>query len=164
MEGIAAGARVSKRTLYKRFPDKPAVLRATIAGLIERWLPGFTDSLEGDELEPALLKTAQYMLAVALAPEALALRRLVVSEAERFPEIARVAREAGTSVGVQKVAELLRRHTRLADPLWAAEQFQTLVLTGPINRALVWREPLDAAQTAKWASDCVALFVHGVSE
>src|SRR5579871_4959390 len=46
MESIAAAAGVSKRTLYKRFPEKPALLRAAIAALIEKWLPGLDGSLE----------------------------------------------------------------------------------------------------------------------
>ena len=161
MEAIAAAAAVSKRTLYKRFPDKPAVLRAAIAGLLARWLPGFDASLEDASLEAALLAAARYMLSVALAPEALALRRLLISEAERFPEVARAAREAGTAAGVARLAELLRSRAEIADPLWAAEQFQTLVITGPLNRALGFGEPLDSAAQAKWAADCVTLFLHG---
>lgn len=162
MESIAAAARVSKRTLYKRFPDKAAVLRASIAVLIERWLPGLDESLEGTSLETALLKAARYMLSIALAPEALALRRLLVSEAERFPEIAVAARDAGSASGVTRVAALLRARGTSVDPVWAAEQFQTLVLDGAINRAMGFGAPLDAAAQAAWAESCVALFLHGV--
>ncbi|MBV9813736.1 MAG: TetR/AcrR family transcriptional regulator [Acetobacteraceae bacterium] len=162
MEGIAAAARVSKRTLYKRFPDKAAVLRASLAALIERWLPGLDESLEDASLESALLRAARYMLSVALRPEALALRRLLIAEVARFPEIAVAAREAGSASGITRVAAMLRARGSSADAIWAAEQFQTMVLNGPIDRALGFGEPLDAAAQAAWAQNCVRLFLHGV--
>jgi AcrR family transcriptional regulator len=163
MEAVASAAGVSKRTLYKRYADKPALLHAAIAGLIERWLPGFDAALDGVTLEVALVNAARRMLTIALAPEALALNRLMISEAARFPEIVRIARGAGTASGIAKISALLRDRIGVADPVWAAEQFQHLVLTGPIHRALGLGEPLSVEAQERWARESVALFLRGIA-
>lgn len=163
MEAVASASGVSKRTLYKRYADKSALLHASIAGLIERWLPGFDAALDGVTVEAALLNAARWMVTIALAPEALALNRLMISEAARFPEIVRIARGAGTSSGIARISALLRDRIGVTDPVWAAEQFQHLILTGPMHRALGLGEPLSAEAQERWARDSVTLFLHGVS-
>lgn len=162
MEAVAASAGVSKRTLYKRFPDKAALLREAVASLITRWLPGFEAVLDEQPLQPALLHAARRMLAVALAPEALALHRLLVAEVARFPEIVHAVHDAGAAVGIMRIAALLRRCTSVPDPVWAAEQFQRLVLTGPQSRALGFGAPLSERELEDWARRSVALFLRGI--
>lgn len=109
------------------------------------------------------MNVARRMLTVALAPEALALHRLMIAEAGRFPEIVRAANEAGTAVGISRVSALLRARSAAADPVWAAEQFQHLVLTGPMRRALGFGEPLDETALDAWASASVDLFLRGLA-
>jgi TetR/AcrR family transcriptional repressor of mexJK operon len=161
MEAVAAAASVSKRTLYKRHPDKTHPLSAVIAALVTDWLPNFTESLERPILKVALYEAACHMLAVALEPEALALHRLLVAETGHFPELGRAAQEAGTGLGMTCIAALLRRHLSIENPVWAAEQFQALVITGPQQRALGFGVPLDRAEQVIWARRCVALFLSG---
>lgn len=167
MEQVAAAARISKRTLYMRFRDKAALFRGVVDRQVSGWRGSFAVAATAPVALPdALLEAARGILQVALDPAALALNRMVVAEAERFPELA--ATLAGTSAaGVAWVAALLARFpegARLSpeDRLFAAEQFLLMVVSGPRRRALGLGQPLDQAGLALWAERSVALFLNGL--
>ncbi len=162
LEAVAAAAGVSKRTLYARFNGKAALLREVVARLVALWRPPFDAGFEqGDALEPILLAAARAMLATALAPEALALHRLVVAEIGRFPELGRIMQDAGTGLGVERLAAALAQ-AGVADPAWAAGQFMALVLFAPQRQALGDGPALDAGQQAEWAARATSLFLRGI--
>lgn len=161
MEAVAAAAGVSKRTLYARFADKSVLLRDCVARLVDGWLPAFdAASAPAATLEETLRSAGRQMLETALAPEALALYRLLVAQAGRLPDLPRLLREAGTQAGVARVAERLAGFG-VADPGWAAAQFQTLILTGPQHRALGFGPPLDDSEREDWVRRSVGLFLGG---
>ena len=166
IEAVAKQARVGKRTLYARFTDKEALFGAVLERLMARWLGSADAAPMPEGFEPGLIALAERMLAVALQPEALALHRLMVSEAVRFPQIPQMLRTAGTAQGTARVAALLAAEIAAGrlppqDLAFAAEQFMDLVLSGPRRRALGLGTPLDAAQVADWARRSVALFLNG---
>ena len=164
MEAVAAASGVSKRTLYRQHPDKPTLLRAVVAALVDTWRPPFdAEPADAADLASSLLRLARRMLAVALTPDALALHRLAVAEAARFPEIGRALHDAGAGIGVTRIARLLAPLPGTGDADWAAEQFQRLVLSGPQHRALGFAAPLTPAEQEAWARQSVALFLDGVS-
>ena len=163
MEAVAVASGVSKRTLYSRFADKPALFEAAVGRLIDAWLPGFDAAIEqAGTLDEALLLAARQMLKTALAPEALALYRLLIAESERIPNLQALLQQAGAGAGIARIAARLRQEG-IADPWWAAAQFQRLVLTGPQHQAMGLGPPLDADALAAWPSRCVALFLRGVA-
>src|SRR5204862_102950 len=105
IEGIAKRAGISKRTFYHRFTGKEMLFEAVVRRLIERWTPSFdTALLEGADLADGLRQAAEHMLKVALTPEALALHRMVITEARRFPKLAHVLYELGAAAGVERIA------------------------------------------------------------
>jgi AcrR family transcriptional regulator len=165
MESVAAAAGVSKRTLYKRFPDKPALLLAAIDDLIQSWLHPFQQSQPvAESTEDALLHAARGILDVALTPEALALHRIMVAESARFPELSRILQQAGAHLGIAHVASIVSHLQPTMSPVWAAEQFQRLVVTGPQQRALGLGEPLSEKELDDWARQSVKLFLSGIKE
>ena len=159
---------MSKRTLYARFPGKDAVFLAVVQRLIGTWLTGFDAAMDGaPSLEAALLTAGRHMLAVALTPTALALHRLVVAEAGRFPELATALRDGGARAGIERLHHLLGRHYPEASPrrlAFLAEQFQHMVLAGPQARALGLGDRLDADALAAWCRDSAALFLRAVPD
>jgi TetR/AcrR family transcriptional repressor of mexJK operon len=168
VEGVAARAGVAKRTLYARWHGKPALFRAVLERLMQRWL----DSAEPQPdtttsgLDSILLWIARRALAVALEADALALHRLVIAESGRFPELAEMVQQSAASTGTGRVAGLLAGEMEAGrlitmDPQVAAEQFLYLVLTGPQRRALGLGPMLDAAGLEAWARQAVALFLNG---
>ena len=163
MEAIASAAGVSKRTLYARFTDKEAVMQAAVERLVAGFLPAFDADMERiDGLEEMLLATAARILEAALTPDSLALHRLFVAEAGRFPELGALLAQSPARIGMQRLARRLASHG-IADPGWAAEQFLYLVLTGPQRRALGLGPAISAREAADWGSRAVAMFLGGVA-
>ena len=106
------------------------------------------------------------MLEVALTPEALALHRMVIPEAQRFPGLARILHELGAASGIERIARHLerahrQRRTAADRPRFAAEQFILMVVTGPQRRALGLGIPLTATEVTSWARNAVELFLDG---
>lgn len=167
IEAVAGRARISKRTFYHRFRDKPELYRAVVQRLLQHWLPQFEAAFDAPApLDTVLARSARRMLHVALSPEALALRRLLLAEAERFPELVDIAIEQGATRAIERIAALLEEERRagriaLEDCRFAAMQFQEMVLSIPLRRAMGFGTPLGEAERDDWATKCVALFIAG---
>ena len=163
MEGVAAASAVSKRTLYRYHADKPGLLKAVVAAMIATWRSPFdTNPEDPTDLSNALLHLARGMLDIVLTREALALHRLAVSEAGRFPEMVQALHAAGLATGIERIAALISPVVPVGTELWAAEQFQHLVVAGPQHRALGFGSTLDATAREAWARRAVVLFLHGL--
>src|SRR5215471_6614991 len=88
IEAVAQRARISKRTFYHRFSDKAALFGAVVRRIIEELRPPSDWPLyQGGSLDQVLGRLARLMLGAVLMPKALALNRLMVAEAERFPSL-----------------------------------------------------------------------------
>lgn len=168
IEAVARGAGVSKRTFYSRFPDKAALFGAVVHRVVERLRPpGDAGLFEGGTLEEILIRLAQVILRAALTPQALALHRMILAEATRFPELAAVVSEQGGSrEAVTRIAALLERdaragHLKLENASFAAAQFLHMVVALPQRRALGLGTPMTPAELDFWARDTVALFLNG---
>jgi TetR/AcrR family transcriptional repressor of mexJK operon len=168
IEAVAQQARISKRTFYHRFPDKAALFGAVVRRIIAELRPPSDPPLyEGGSLEQVLGRLARLMLGTVLMPKALALNRLMVAEAQRFPELAAiVAREGGRAELVGQIAAKLEREARagalaIDRPEFAAEQFIQLIVSLPLRRALGLGTPMTEAELDGWADDCVNLFLNG---
>jgi TetR/AcrR family transcriptional regulator, mexJK operon transcriptional repressor len=164
IEAVAQRARISKRTFYHRFPDKAALFDAVVRRIVQRIRPPPSTPLyEGGSLEVILRRLARLLLRAALAPTALALNRLIVAEAQRFPELAAIAAREGTRAdAVNHIAALLEREAGAGPRArFAAEQFLQMVITLPQRRALGLGQPMTEAELDAWADDCVDLLLDG---
>jgi len=167
IEAIAKRAGISKRTFYHRFRGKEELFGAVVRRLIERWMPPFDAALlDAPSLAEALRRAAEHMLDVALTREGLALHRVVIAEAERFPGLARVLYDLGAVPGIERIARHLderiaRGELRPIDSRFAAEQFILMTVTGPRRRALGLGKRFDEAELRAWIDNTVALFLDG---
>lgn len=168
IEAVAQRARISKRTFYHRFPDKAALFDAVLRRIIQGIRPPPDVPLYvGSDLSEVLRRLARLAVHASVAPMALALRRLMLTEAHRFPELAAiVAREGSRGEAVEQITAMLKREAsagRLAidRPEFAAEQFLSLLMTVPQRRALGLGTPMTGAELDRWADDCVNLFLNG---
>lgn len=146
MDEIAALAAVSKQTVYKHFVDKEslfaAIIRATAAGADE------LDQVAGDlarrgsgDLAKDLQELARWLLTFLMRPQVRQLRRLVIGEAGRFPELGRAWYAQAFNRGVTTLASYFaalaeRGELRLDDPARAAEHFAGMILWVPMNRLM----------------------------
>jgi TetR/AcrR family transcriptional repressor of mexJK operon len=168
IEAVAQRVRISKRTFYHRFDDKPALFAAIVHRIIEglRSRAG-VPQIEGADLQTMLEQLAVLILRAALSPQAIALHRLIVGESARFPKLAAVvAREGATEAAIKLIADLLKReaeagHLKLDDPVFAAQQFLQMVIGLPQRRAIGLGAPMSKRELAAWPRDVVLLFLNG---
>lgn len=168
MAMVARAARVSRTTLYARFPNKAELFRAIVEAQIATIENPFNQSVGGDlTLEAQLFTYADRMLGVSLHGDARQLNRLIYSEYDRFPELGRTAR-ARSAIGVQQVAACLReaeaRHGRkLRDPEGAAEVF-IMMLKGWYLEAMLTKRTVKDADRKAWAKKVATMFVASRSD
>jgi AcrR family transcriptional regulator len=170
IEEVAKRARMSKRTVYSRFRDKAELFGAVVHRLVERMRPPSATTeqfFEGGSLEAILRRLAQLILRAALSPAALALHRVIVAEATRFPELAEAVNQEGTRrEAIRRIAALLEGEAlssglSLTNAEFAAEQFLHMLVAGPQRRALGLGAPMTDAELDAWARDAVDLFLKG---
>jgi TetR/AcrR family transcriptional repressor of mexJK operon len=167
IEEIARRAQISKRTFYARYEGKAAIFKAVVHRVIQHIRPNnaATDQLfHGKSIEEALRQIARIMLHASMSPESLALYRVMLAEATRFPELALIMNEQGArKEAITRIAELLHREAKMDQPAasFAAEQFIVMVVAAPQRRALGLGKELNKAELDKWANDTVDLFLHG---
>lgn len=147
MDDVAALARVSKQTVYAHFTDKEALFTTVIVERIEASAAETHDLLarldDTDDLATALRRFAAAHAAGILDPSVIALRRIVIGEASRFPDLARTWWEHGPQAGHETLAAVFRRAADrgrlrpLPDPSLAAQHFNWLVLSIPMNATLL---------------------------
>lgn len=142
---LAAAASVSKQTLYKEFGDKEGVFTALIQFACDRVDDPFAPMVESMRTVSTAEKGVEMMAAQftgsIMAPAVQQLRRLVIAEAARFPDLGLLYWEGGflrllNSVG-QCLAVLHQRGMlAVPDPTLAAHHFAGLLLWIPSNQAM----------------------------
>jgi hypothetical protein len=101
--------------------------------------PELTD---GAEIAEYLQLYAFRQLSVVLTPQLMQLRRLVIGEVIRFPEMARILYEGGPQRAIASFARVLEHLAALGlltmdDSMSAASHFNWLVMSEPLNRAML---------------------------
>jgi TetR/AcrR family transcriptional regulator, mexJK operon transcriptional repressor len=146
MDEIAALSSVSKQTVYKHFASKEALFVEIVSSMTT----GAGDAVHNDvaklgrdeDLADYLVEYALRQLTVVLTPRIMQLRRLVIGEVTRFPELARVLYERGPARAIAMLAtvfqELAERGLLQLDaPQVAADQFNWLIMSSPLNQAML---------------------------
>jgi TetR/AcrR family transcriptional repressor of mexJK operon len=170
MDQIAALAAVSKQTVYKHFSDKESLFAAIIGGTAEP-----VDELDQamaqplqtpDDLEKSLGELARWFITFITSPRVRQLRRLVIGEAGRFPELGRSWYQQGFEHGMTMLASCLgalaeRGHLRMDDPQLAANHFAGLVLWVPVNQAMFYgdHDEVSEADVNRYADEGVRVFI-----
>jgi TetR/AcrR family transcriptional repressor of mexJK operon len=146
MDQIAAAASVSKQTVYKQFADKQSLFREIVTGTVAEISDPVAEQVlslrDSTDLAADLRGLARALLAQVLQPRMMQLRRLVIGEAGRFPELGRLFYDSGPGRTIDALAAVVesqaaRGTLRLQDPRVAAEQFNWLVMAAPLNRVML---------------------------
>ena len=142
---IAALAGVSKRTIYHTFPDKENLFDTLVRGSIERaqsFLDDTSFALGGaSDLRSAMQSVALKYVDTVFQSHVLQLRRLVISEANRFPELALSYYRQVPGRTIDSLAEDFRQLSkkgalRANDPGRMAQHFAALLIEHPLDMAM----------------------------
>src|SRR5579872_1104669 len=146
MDAVAARAGVAKQTIYRRYPSKEVLF----VDVVSRAANTASDAVHRDQpLPPPESAVADYLesylvrqLCIVMTPRIIRLRRLAIGEANRFPALARALYEGGPKRAIEALAAVIHALARRGDltaknPLRAAEQLNWLVMSGPLNQAML---------------------------
>lgn len=147
MDDVAAHARVSKQTVYSHFVDKTRLFAELITRDIAQSDTSTHPLVESmprtQHAERDLRDFARAHLADVMQPELLRMRRMLIGEAERFPDLAQAWYEAGPVRSCAIFASWFksldeRGLLRVPDPMLAAQHFNWLILSIPLNAAMAF--------------------------
>jgi len=169
MDEVAALAGVSKQTVYKQFGDKERLFTEIVLGTIdhvgEPFFGGIDELGRSDDFPADLRTVAGRLITIVTDPRLLQLRRLVIGEAGRFPDLGRTYYERGPGrstdlLATQFAAVAERGLLRVDDPQLAAQHFNWLVLSIPLNQAMfsVDRD-FSADELTRYADEAVRIFL-----
>lgn len=167
MSRIAQEAGVSKGTLYNYFDGKAELFAAYVAGRCATGLAQVFAPPPDENPSPAQMLHAigTRMVEMMLSPGGVTIHRVVTSEAEKFPELAKSFYEAGPARAIGALAawlaaETAARRLAVADPVFAAEQFFALCQTRLyLRRTLCLDPPPGADQVARVVEAAVTMFL-----
>jgi len=145
MDEVAALSAVSKQTVYKHFSSKESLF----IEIVTRMTDAASDKVHNDipklsedgTVVAFLERYAYRQLTVVLTPRLMQLRRLVIGEVSRFPELAKIVYERGPhrakSLLAKTLADLATRGLLVIDdPMIAASHFNWLVMSEPLNKIM----------------------------
>ena len=143
MSEIATRLGGSKGTLYNYFRSKEELFAALMIDICQGPANAVFDHMpapDGD-LRKGLIELGVGMLSFVLRGPSMAVHRLVVAEADRFPELGRIFYETGPLIGLRKLSayfgELIDGgQIRSADPEVVARRFKDLMLSDVYSRRL----------------------------
>ena len=166
IDEIARQAAVAKRFIYGRYRDKSELFVAAIEhSLVDKLEQLHAFKPPQRRAEFGLVEFGRKLLALALQPDALALQRLFISSAHRFPDLTRrfIDRNRHRSIGeIERVLTYYadRGEIALGAPQLLAEQFFISVVGIPQRGALLgYRETPKAEERRLRAA--IALFLDG---
>lgn len=168
IEQIAAQAGVSKPTIYSHFEGKEQLFIAIMNSVCDNFEEPFLAPHADSEELPALLnRIADNYTRSILQPGVIAMHRLFVAEAERFPELSRRYYQ----VGPQRVHKTLagffanrmeRGEIRSIDPMMLAQFFAAIIIAPMRTRCLfAVANAIDWEALDRQNREAIALFLDG---
>lgn len=168
IDQIAAQAGVSKPTIYSHFEGKEQLFVAIMNSICDNFEnPFLGPDADTAELSTILIKIADNYTRSILQPGVVAMHRLFVAEAERFPELSRRYYEVGPLRVHQTLAaffknRMARGEIRDGDPLLLAQFFAAVVIAPMRTRRLFAVETdIDWDVLDRRNRETVALFLDG---
>jgi len=170
MDEIAAVSNVSKQTVYKHFSSKEALFVEIVSSMTNQTgdqVHNEAPTLQGaSHLADYLTDYAERQLTVVLTPRVMQLRRLVIGEVARFPDLAKVLYERGPNRAMGILAGIFERLARdgllvVDDPMAAASHFNWLIMSQPLNQAMLLGDAAipPPAELGKHAKEGVRVFL-----
>jgi TetR/AcrR family transcriptional repressor of mexJK operon len=170
MDEVALVAEASKVTIYKHFSDKQTLFIAVVTDAIDEAKAGsqsLVDQLgNSTDLELDLRDFARQHAALVTQPHLIQLRRMIIAEAHRFPDLARAWHRVGperahTTLAGQIDKLVARGQLQVPDSLVAAQLLNYLILSVPLNEAMFTGrdKPYGRRYLNRYADEAVRVFL-----
>jgi AcrR family transcriptional regulator len=168
MSEVASAARVSKTTLYSRFPSKAALFRAIVADQIGKWDDAgiYHTPFDFETLEDTLRSYGELLLRAGTMVDFVQINRLLYSESGRFPELAEIAQariRRGRDYLVDQIRTFaIREAVPCRDPEAAADLF-LMSMIGRSSVAILGGGEFAAADRLAWLNNTLRIFLSSRS-
>ena len=168
MENLARRAGVSTKTLYRLFPNKPALFEAMVTERIDRFVSIVKlRGCEGGDIETALTEALMVCAELMLDGDVIALQRVIVAESDNFPDIAetfyrRAIMRTQDTLSSWLRAEQKRGTIELDDTDAAAGMLLGMLAFQPQRAVMFGHAPaLGREELERRARICAELFLKG---
>jgi TetR/AcrR family transcriptional regulator, mexJK operon transcriptional repressor len=166
MSAIAKEMGGSKGTLWSYFSSKEELLAAVIdtaSAAFQSFMGAILDPQK--DIRVVLTRFCETFLERISRPEAIALQRLIVSQADRFPEIGRVFHDHAPVINHATLSDFFRRQMaagvlRADDPNEAAQMLLDLCTAGYHDRVLYGVEGASRTVEKREAARIVKQFLR----
>lgn len=173
MDAITSRSGVSKATVYKHFGNKERLFLAVIGGIVRKTcadLEPYGSTVAGAFAEASDPRASLILLtrgraAFMLRPGVMALRRLVIGESGRFPQLGRLWYEATYGMTDGPLVEALTELGRLGklvvpDPVLAGRQLVAVTVGVPqLEHTFAPGAEVDPAELTRVVTSGVDLFL-----
>lgn len=168
MERITARAGVSKATIYAHFVSKEEILREVVDAVVQPIASHYVSAAnQTEDFEVGLRLLARMITRNAMLPDVIALERLVIAEALRFPELGALylrnaVLPALTLFCPRFEAAMDCGKLRREDPMQAVLHFAEWC-TGSLRRDVLFNQRTcpDQAETDAYADAAMDAFLLG---
>lgn len=159
----------SRATLYRQFGDKEGLFAAIIEQISAEMVAPLRSFPPDQDPETVLLTFGRGFMSALMEPSGLALYRVLIGEAERFPELAKAVYRSGPMVAAEQLGAHLRRwhaekRISVPSPDMAARQFLEMIKGDLHFRALLRLDTPRENEIDACVRGAVRLFVAGISK
>ena len=169
VDAIIARAGGSKRNIYSEFGNKEGLFTAIVTQNSDEALATLSIDVQGDSsLQQSLTAFGRHLMAVYMSPAVIGVYRIVVTEANRFPELVRTFYEQGPGRTTRRLAEVLeaaraRDLVRIDDCELAAGHFVGMIRDNlHLQVVLGLRAAPTKAEAEAAVASAVDVFLNGI--
>ncbi len=116
MDAIAQRARVSKITLYSRYPQKAALFQAVAEHQLAAWSAGRSENnppIVATTLDATVRHLVGVHVRAHLSPEFVNLTKIIMAEIDTFPDLARGVQTASHEERIVQVSNIIQHYAEL---------------------------------------------------
>jgi AcrR family transcriptional regulator len=168
MEAVARRAGVSTKTLYRLIPNKASLFEGMVSDRLDRFVSSINlHAIDHANIDEALYAALMACAELTLDEEVIALQRMVLQEAGKFSDIARMFHTNAIQRTTVALADWLRAQQKrgliaLDDVDEAAGMLLGMVASAPRRAAMFGGVPLPPrSQIEARVRTCASLFLRG---